>query len=90
MGLLGIQGEDLIGDLKQNFTIVIVTHNMQQAARVSDFTAFFYEGELLNLEKQDRSLQHQNRRKPKIISPAVLDDKGIVYIINLFLHDSEL
>lgn len=39
--------EDLIGDLKNEFTIVIVTHNMQQAARVSDFTAFFYEGELV-------------------------------------------
>lgn len=39
--------EDLIGDLKQNFTIIIVTHNMQQAARVSDYTAFFYEGQLI-------------------------------------------
>lgn len=39
--------EDLIGDLKRNFTIIIVTHNMQQAARVSDYTAFFFEGELI-------------------------------------------
>lgn len=39
--------EDLIGDLKEKFTIIIVTHNMQQAARVSDFTVFFYEGELI-------------------------------------------
>ncbi|MBN2789953.1 MAG: phosphate ABC transporter ATP-binding protein [Candidatus Delongbacteria bacterium] len=39
--------EDLIGELKGNYTIVIVTHNMQQAARVSDKTAFFYEGELI-------------------------------------------
>jgi phosphate transport system ATP-binding protein len=39
--------EDLIGDLKKDFTIIIVTHNMQQAARVSDYTAFFYEGELV-------------------------------------------
>ena len=39
--------EDLIGDLKSEFTIIIVTHNMQQAARVSDYTAFFYEGELV-------------------------------------------
>jgi phosphate transport system ATP-binding protein len=39
--------EDLIGDLRQNFTIIIVTHNMQQAARVSDYTAFFYEGQLI-------------------------------------------
>ena len=36
--------EDLIGELKKSFTVVIVTHNMQQAARVSDYTAFFYKG----------------------------------------------
>jgi phosphate transport system ATP-binding protein len=39
--------EDLIGELKKQYTIVIVTHNMQQAARVSDFTAFFYEGVMI-------------------------------------------
>jgi phosphate transport system ATP-binding protein len=39
--------EDLILELKKQFTIVIVTHNMQQAARVSDYTAFFYIGELV-------------------------------------------
>jgi len=39
--------EDLILDLKKEFTIVIVTHNMQQAARISDQTAFFYLGELV-------------------------------------------
>jgi phosphate transport system ATP-binding protein len=39
--------EDLICDLKKEFTIIIVTHNMQQAARVSDYTAFFFEGELV-------------------------------------------
>lgn len=39
--------EDLIDDLKKQYTIVIVTHNMQQAARVSDFTAFFYEGRII-------------------------------------------
>lgn len=39
--------EELIYELKQNYTIVIVTHNMQQAARVSDYTAFFYIGELI-------------------------------------------
>lgn len=41
--------EDLIHDLKKNFTIIIVTHNMQQAARVSDITAFFYMGELIEV-----------------------------------------
>jgi len=39
--------EDLIQDLKAHFTVVVVTHNMQQAARISDFTAFFYLGELV-------------------------------------------
>ena len=39
--------EDLIIELKEKYTIVIVTHNMQQAARVSDSTAFFYIGELI-------------------------------------------
>lgn len=39
--------EELIYELKQNYTIVIVTHNMQQAARVSDYTAFMYLGELV-------------------------------------------
>jgi len=39
--------EELIFELKKDYTIIIVTHNMQQAARVSDFTAFFYLGELV-------------------------------------------
>lgn len=43
--------EDLVLELKQNFTIVIVTHNMQQATRISDETAFFYLGELIEFDK---------------------------------------
>ena len=43
--------EELIFELKKNYTIVIVTHNMQQAARVSDITAFFYMGELIEYGK---------------------------------------
>jgi len=46
--------EDLIADLKERYTIVIVTHNMQQAARVSDFTAFLYMGELVEYGDTDR------------------------------------
>ena len=42
--------EDLILELKKDYTIVIVTHNMQQAARMSDFTAFFYLGELVEFD----------------------------------------
>jgi phosphate transport system ATP-binding protein len=45
--------EDLIHELKRNYTIVIVTHNMQQAARVSDVTAFFYIGKLVEVEKTE-------------------------------------
>ena len=43
--------EDLIGELKTTYTIVIVTHNMQQAARVSDHTAFFYLGRLIEHDR---------------------------------------
>jgi phosphate transport system ATP-binding protein len=43
--------EDLIGELRKNYTIIIVTHNMQQAARVSDLTAFMYEGVLVEFGK---------------------------------------
>ncbi len=39
--------EDLVNELKKDYTIIIVTHNMQQAGRVSDYTAFFYEGHLV-------------------------------------------
>ncbi len=46
--------EDLIRDLRHQYTIVIVTHNMQQAARVSDRTAFFYEGRLVESNETER------------------------------------
>jgi len=42
--------EELIYELKSDYTIVIVTHNMQQAARVSDFAAFMYLGEVIEFE----------------------------------------
>jgi phosphate transport system ATP-binding protein len=45
--------EDLIGELKENYTIIIVTHSMQQAARVSDRTAFFYIGKLIEMDETD-------------------------------------
>jgi len=45
--------EDLIGQLKRDYTIVIVTHNMQQAARVSDYTGFFLSGELIEFGRTD-------------------------------------
>jgi phosphate transport system ATP-binding protein len=46
--------EDLIFELKRDYTIVIVTHNMQQAARVSDLTAFFYQGKLIEAGSTDQ------------------------------------
>ena len=46
--------EELIFQLKQDYTIVIVTHNMQQAARVSDFTGFFDRGELIEFDETER------------------------------------
>ncbi len=46
--------EDLIGELAGDYTIAIVTHNMQQAARVSDYTAFFYEGNLVEFGATDK------------------------------------
>ncbi len=45
--------EELIQELKTNYTIIIVTHNMQQAARVSDVTAFFYIGRLIEVDKTE-------------------------------------
>lgn len=46
--------EELIRELKSQYTIVIVTHNMQQAARVADYTAFFMLGELIEYDKTDK------------------------------------
>ena len=46
--------EDLIDELKTRFTVVLVTHNMQQAARVSDLTAFMYMGDLVEFDVTDK------------------------------------
>jgi phosphate transport system ATP-binding protein len=45
--------EELIYELKEQYTIVIVTHNMQQAARISDYTAFLYMGKLIEYGPTD-------------------------------------
>lgn len=55
--------EDLIFQLKESYTIVIVTHNMQQAARVSDFTAFFYEGQLIELGDTESLFTNPNEKQ---------------------------
>jgi len=55
--------EELILDLKKDFTIVIVTHNMQQAARISDLTAFFYLGELIEYDVTARIFTSPAKRQ---------------------------
>ena len=55
--------EELIFELKKDYTIVIVTHNMQQAARVSDVTAFFYLGELIEFDQTDVIFTRPKERK---------------------------
>jgi phosphate transport system ATP-binding protein len=55
--------EELIHDLKQRYTIVIVTHNMQQAARVSDMTAFFYLGELVEFDRTTKIFTNPSKRQ---------------------------
>lgn len=55
--------EDLILTLKKEFTIVIVTHNMQQAARISDHTAFFYLGELVEFDNTNRIFTNPSKKK---------------------------
>lgn len=55
--------EELIDELKEKYTIVIVTHNMQQAARVSDATAFFYLGELIEMGDTKKIFTNPERKQ---------------------------
>jgi phosphate transport system ATP-binding protein len=55
--------EELIYELKDNYTIVIVTHNMQQAARVSDYTAFMYMGELIEFGATDELFTNPKQKQ---------------------------
>ena len=55
--------EELMDELRERFTIVIVTHNMQQAARISDFTAFFYKGQIIEFGETEQIFT--NPRNPK-------------------------
>jgi phosphate transport system ATP-binding protein len=55
--------EDLIFELRERYTIVIVTHNMQQAARVSDQTAFFYQGELIEAGSTNELFTNPTKRQ---------------------------
>jgi phosphate transport system ATP-binding protein len=49
--------------LKKEFTIVIVTHNMQQAARISDYTAFFYLGELIEYDTTNKIFTNPGKKQ---------------------------
>lgn len=55
--------EDLMEDLKKKYTVVVVTHNMRQAARVSDYTAFFLLGELIEFDTTDTIFKHPSQKK---------------------------
>jgi phosphate transport system ATP-binding protein len=55
--------EELMAELKEKVTILIVTHNMQQAARVSDYTAFMYLGELVEFNKTDTIFVNPNKKQ---------------------------
>jgi len=55
--------EELIEELRENYTVVIVTHNLQQAARVSDFTAFFYLGRLIEVDKTSVMFQKPGQKR---------------------------
>ncbi len=55
--------EELVVELKKDYTVVIVTHNMQQAARVSDSTAFMYLGELIEFDKTDKMFLKPGRKE---------------------------
>ena len=55
--------EDLITDLKEDYTIAIVTHNMQQAARVSDYTVYMYLGEMMEMGETDKIFTNPERKE---------------------------
>lgn len=54
--------EDLINELKKEYTVVIVTHSMQQAARISDFTAYMYLGELIEFGETEMMFTHPTKK----------------------------
>ena len=55
--------EELIGHLRERYTIVLVTHNMQQAARVSDYTAFFYEGRIIEFDRTNQIFTKPSKKQ---------------------------
>ena len=70
----------MIDELKEDYTIVIVTHNMQQAARVSDLTAFMYLGELIEFDTTSKMFTAPSDRRTQI----VLSDGRVLKVIANF------
>ena len=74
---------------KEDYTIVIVTHNMQQAARVSDYTAYMYLGELIEFGAPTTFSPSRSARKPRITLPGVLDKLAPGAMIMTAEHSSK-
>ena len=62
--------EKLIHTLKEKYTIIIVTHNMQQAGRISDYTAFFYMGDLIEYDKTDKIFTKPKKERTENYIPG--------------------
>lgn len=67
--------EELAMELKSKYTIIIVTHNMQQALRISNKTAFFLLGELVECDDTEKIFSKPQVNVPKIILPGGSDDE---------------
>ena len=81
--------EELIDVLKHDYTIAIVTHNMQQAARISDFTAFMYLGELVEFDETTKIFTNPNDSARRTTSLAASDDLMTEHTAKAFDTDLE-
>jgi phosphate transport system ATP-binding protein len=77
--------EDLVSDLRDELTIVIVTHNMQQAARVSQRTGFFYMGRLVEVGETTQIFTRPKSARPRTTSPVGSDRRSPMRLISLAL-----
>ena len=71
--------EELIHELRGRYTIAIVTHNMQQAARVSQRTAFFHLGEMVEYGKTSEIFTNPHEHEPKTILRADMADRSRIH-----------
>ena len=70
-----MQLEETMFELKEDYSIIIVTHNMQQAARASDYTAFFYLGDLIEYDETRKSSKMLPYSQPVTMYQDALDRK---------------